>query len=83
MHGRYSGDAPINPARSPGKTRQLSCESMVKDSKKYAATGGWGFADFTNGKPGIEALHKSVVPLPPGCKRLRPRFHSLRTYALN
>jgi len=23
---------------------------MVKDSKKYAATGGWGFADFTNGK---------------------------------
>jgi hypothetical protein len=24
---------------------------MVKDSKKYAATGGWGFAQFTNGKP--------------------------------
>lgn len=23
---------------------------MVKDSKKYAATGGWGFAQFTNGK---------------------------------
>jgi hypothetical protein len=32
---------------------------MVKDSKKYAATGGWGFADFTNGKPGNEALHKT------------------------
>ena len=31
---------------------------MVKDSKKYAATDGWGFADFTNGKPGNEALHK-------------------------
>jgi Cytochrome P460 len=32
---------------------------MVKDSKKYAATGGWGFADFRNGKPGDEALHKT------------------------
>lgn len=24
---------------------------MVKDSTKYASTGGWGFAQFTNGKP--------------------------------
>jgi hypothetical protein len=24
---------------------------MIKDSKKYASTGGWGFAQFTNGKP--------------------------------
>jgi hypothetical protein len=24
---------------------------MVKDSRKYAATGGWGFAQFDNGKP--------------------------------
>ena len=24
---------------------------MVKDSKKYAATGGWAFAQFDNGKP--------------------------------
>ena len=35
---------------------------MVKDSKKYAATGGWGFADFRNGKPGDEALHKNCFP---------------------
>ena len=35
---------------------------MVKDSKKYAATGGWGFADFKNGKPGDEALHKTCFP---------------------
>jgi hypothetical protein len=35
---------------------------MVKDSKKYAATGGWGFADFRNGKPGDEALHKTCFP---------------------
>ena len=35
---------------------------MVKDSKKYAASGGWGFADFTNGRPGSEALHKTCRP---------------------
>ena len=35
---------------------------MVKDSKKYAATGGWGFADFKNGKPGDEGLHKTCFP---------------------
>jgi hypothetical protein len=27
---------------------------MVKDSKKYSATGGWGFAQFTNGRPDPE-----------------------------
>ena len=32
---------------------------MVKDSKKYAETGGWGFADFKNGKPDNEDLHKT------------------------
>ena len=32
---------------------------MVKDSKKYASTGGWGFAQFTNGKPDGEAVHKT------------------------
>jgi len=36
----------------------VNVQFMVKDSKKYAASGGWGFADFTNGKPGNEALHK-------------------------
>jgi len=37
-------------------------EFMVKDSKKYAETGGWGFAQFTNGKPDDEALHKTCFP---------------------
>lgn len=37
----------------------LNVQFMVKDSKKYASTDGWGFADFTNGKPGSEALHKT------------------------
>ena len=40
----------------------VNVQFMVKDSKKYAASGGWGFADFTNGKPGNEALHKTCFP---------------------
>ena len=35
---------------------------MVKDSKKYAATGGWGFAQFQDGKPAGEALLKTCFP---------------------
>jgi hypothetical protein len=36
---------------------------MVKDSKKYAATGGWGFAQFDkNGKPADETKHKTCFP---------------------
>jgi hypothetical protein len=29
---------------------------MVKDSKKYASTGGWGFAQFNDGKPAEEIV---------------------------
>ncbi len=35
---------------------------MVKDSKKYASTGGWGFAQFKDGKPDDEAVHKTCFP---------------------
>ena len=36
---------------------------MVKDSTKYAATGGWGFAHFNNdGKPADEAFMKTCFP---------------------
>lgn len=31
---------------------------MVKDSKKYAATGGWGYAQFTHGKADVIAVEK-------------------------
>jgi len=37
----------------------VNVQFMVKDSKKYAATGGWGFADFKGGKPGDKALHET------------------------
>jgi hypothetical protein len=32
---------------------------MIKDSRKYASTGGWGFAQFNDGKPADEAVHKT------------------------
>ena len=35
---------------------------MVKDSKKYATTGGWGFAHFKDGKPGDETFMKTCFP---------------------
>jgi hypothetical protein len=35
---------------------------MVKDSIKYAATGGWGFAHFQDGKPGEGAFMQTCFP---------------------
>ena len=32
---------------------------MVKDSKKYASTGGWGFGRFVNGTPVDEDQHRT------------------------
>ena len=40
----------------------VNVQFMVKDWKKYPATAGWGFADFTDGKAGDEALHKTCFP---------------------
>jgi hypothetical protein len=40
----------------------VNVQIMVKDSKKYAASGGWGFADFTNGKPSDLAVLEKCWP---------------------
>ncbi len=32
---------------------------MVKDGKKYASTGGWGFAQFNDGQPANQAMQKT------------------------
>jgi cytochrome P460 len=44
----------------PGPATNI--QFMVKDSKKYAATGGWGFATFIDGKPADAASMKSCFP---------------------
>jgi hypothetical protein len=39
---------------------------MVKDAKKYASTGGWGFAQFNDGKPAdvkVQACYSCHVPV--------------------
>jgi hypothetical protein len=41
---------------------RVNAQFMIKDSKRYADSGGWGFADFKGGKPGDEALHKTCFP---------------------
>ena len=40
----------------------VNLQVMVKDSKKYAATGGWGFGDFRDGKASDQALHEKCFP---------------------
>ena len=40
----------------------VNVQFMVKDSKKYTASGGWGYADFTNGRPGDQPLHEKCFP---------------------
>lgn len=42
---------------------------MVKDSRKYAATGGWGFGRFINGKPVDAAQHRTCW----GCHEARAK----------
>lgn len=44
-------------ATAPG--HGTSVQFMVKESKKYAATGGWGFGKFVDGKPVDEAEHQA------------------------
>lgn len=44
---------------------------MVKDSKRYATTGGWGFGRFVDGKPADEAQHRTCF----ACHEARVRGH--------
>ncbi len=47
----------FDPASIPGAATTV--QVMVKDAKRYAATGGWGFGRFINGKPADEAQHQT------------------------
>jgi hypothetical protein len=56
------------PASVPGAATTV--QVMVKDSRRYAATGGWGFGRFVNGVAVDEAQHQTCFachqPLGPG-----------------
>ncbi len=46
-----------------GPAPEWYLQFMVKDSKKFASTGGWGFAQFViDGKPAEEAKLKTCFP---------------------
>ncbi|WP_029529623.1 cytochrome P460 family protein [Pseudomonas sp. S9] len=47
----------FEPASIPGAATTV--QVMVKDAKKYASSGGWGFGRFINGQPADEAQHKT------------------------
>ena len=50
-------NGPFPGAQSSIAGAPVNVQFMVKDSKKFAASGGWGFADFKQGTPGDRALH--------------------------
>ncbi len=47
----------FEPASIPGTATKV--QIMVKDSRRYPATGGWGFGRFVNGKPADRAQHQA------------------------
>ena len=47
----------------PGEQPAWYLQFMVKDAKKYASTGGWGYAQFDkDGNPGAESDMKKCFP---------------------
>jgi hypothetical protein len=59
----------FEPASIPGAATTV--QIMVKDSVKYAETGGWGFGRFINGKPVDEAQHETCF----ACHEARVKGH--------
>jgi hypothetical protein len=57
------------PATIPGAPTTV--QVMAKDSKRYSATGGWGFGRFVDGKPVDEAQHQTCF----ACHEARVRSH--------
>lgn len=47
------------PASIPGQPTTV--QVMVKDSRKYATSGGWGFGRFVDGQPADESQHRTCL----------------------
>ncbi len=59
----------FEPASIPGAATTV--QIMVKDSAKYAETGGWGFGRFVDGKPVDEEQHETCF----ACHEARVKGH--------
>jgi hypothetical protein len=54
---RVLGDSVSHVAGAPKNGVQI----MVKDARKYPSSGGWGFAQFNDGKPAAESVQATCV----------------------
>ncbi len=54
---KHTASPDFPPASIPGAATTV--QVMVKDSKRYASTGGWGFGRFVDGKPVDLAQHQT------------------------
>lgn len=61
--------AEFEPASVPGAATTV--QVMVKDSKRFAASGGWGFGRFIDGKPVDLAQHETCF----ACHEARVQNH--------
>ncbi|OHT19366.1 cytochrome P460 family protein [Edaphosphingomonas haloaromaticamans] len=59
----------FEPAAVPGAATTV--QVMVKNSRRYAATGGWGFGRFIDGRPVDEAQHRTCF----ACHEARVKGH--------
>ncbi|KAF1038723.1 MAG: hypothetical protein GAK33_02059 [Burkholderia lata] len=57
------------PATVPGQATTV--QVMVKDSRRYASTGGWGFGRFINGVPADIGQHQTCF----ACHQARVKNH--------
>ena len=66
---KHVASAEFPPAFVPGAATTV--QIMVKDSKRYAATGGWGFGRFVGGVAVDEAQHQTCF----ACHQANVRNH--------
>jgi hypothetical protein len=65
------------PATVPGEPTTI--QVMVKDSRRYASTGGWGFGRFINGVPADAAQHQTCFAC--HAARVKDRDYVFTRYA--
>ncbi len=66
---KHEQSSEFPPAFVPGAPTTV--QVMVKDSQRYAATGGWGFGRFIDGKPADETQHRTCF----ACHSAKVRDH--------
>jgi len=59
----------------------LALQIMVKDSIRYASTGGWGYAEFVNGQPTGESRHRECPACHAAGATIRQDFVFTKTAA--